>query len=72
MKASEYLSYDAIGLAELIASRKVSPEEVVQAALDRLEEVNPKLNAVTQVYAEEALTTAESQTPSIILMLEHL
>ena len=64
MKASEYLSYDAIGLAGLIASRKVSPGEVVQAALDRLEEVNPKLNAVTQVYAEEALSAAESGTPS--------
>ncbi len=64
MKASEYLTYDAIGLAELIARRDVSSAEVVQAALDRLDEVNPKLNAVTQTYAKEALAAASSGAAS--------
>jgi Asp-tRNA(Asn)/Glu-tRNA(Gln) amidotransferase A subunit family amidase len=64
MKASEYRSYDAIALAVLIAERQVSAAEVVQAALDRIDEVNPKINAVTQIYAEEALAAAASGSAS--------
>lgn len=60
MKASEYLAHDAIGLAELIASREVAAGEVMRACLDRLEAVNPKVNAVTQIYAEEALAAADA------------
>ncbi|WP_172826688.1 amidase, partial [Mycobacterium sp. 1423905.2] len=41
-----YLSYDATGLAELIRSGQVKPEEVLQAAKARAAEVNPKLNAI--------------------------
>lgn len=42
----EYRSYDALGLAKLIADKEVTPEEVLDAALQRCDEVNPKLNAV--------------------------
>ena len=36
-------------LAELVRAREVSAAEVLAAHLDRLEEVNPRLNAVVQV-----------------------
>ena len=46
-------------LAELIKSREVSSREVVKAHLDRIDEVNPAVNAVTVTLAEEALAAAD-------------
>ena len=40
---------DATKLAELIRSKAVSPVEVVQAHLDRIEAVNPTINAIVTV-----------------------
>ncbi|MDO4681564.1 MAG: amidase family protein [Lautropia sp.] len=48
MKFEDYRQYDATGLAELIRQREVSPAEVMQAALTRLDEVNPRLNLLAQ------------------------
>ncbi|WP_028067882.1 amidase [Solirubrobacter soli] len=47
-------------LAQLIAAREVSSREVVQAHLDRIEAVNPHLNAVVLVLADEALAAADA------------
>jgi amidase len=46
-------------LAKLIRTRKVSSREVVEAHLTRIAEVNPAINAVTVVLAEEALAAAD-------------
>jgi aspartyl-tRNA(Asn)/glutamyl-tRNA(Gln) amidotransferase subunit A len=48
---------DASHLAKLIASRDLSSVEVVQAHLDRIEEVNPRLNAIVTL-AGNALDAA--------------
>ena len=45
-KFSDYTSYDAIGLRELIIKKDISPEEVIEAAITRIETVNPQVNAV--------------------------
>lgn len=45
-------------LARLIAGKQVSSVEVVQAHLARIEAVNPKLNAVVRVLAEDARKAA--------------
>ena len=45
MKADEYLSYDAIGLADLVARREVSPEEVLDAAIGQVDALDPEINA---------------------------
>jgi amidase len=45
-------------LADAIASKRVSSEEVTRAFLDRIAAVNPKLNAVVQLDADGALTKA--------------
>jgi amidase len=47
-------------LAELIAAREASSREVVQAHLDRIAAVNPHLNAIVLVLAEEALAAADA------------
>ncbi|MDA2935393.1 amidase [Acidobacteria bacterium AH-259-D05] len=47
-----------VTLAHAIRMKQVSSEEVVKACLDRVEEVNPKLNAVVQLVVEDALAKA--------------
>ena len=45
-------------LARAIRSRQVSSVEVLKAHLDRIEALNPKLNAVVQLSAQAALKEA--------------
>lgn len=49
---------DASALAAQIRAGRVSAREAVRASLDRLEAVNPQLNAVVHVLAEEAMESA--------------
>jgi aspartyl-tRNA(Asn)/glutamyl-tRNA(Gln) amidotransferase subunit A len=56
---------DATGLAELIRNREISPVEVVQAYLDRIEAVNPKINAIVLV-AEGALEAARAAEAAVL------
>ena len=51
---------DATTLAELIATKQVSSREVVQAHLDRIAEVNPKINAIVTLLADDALRAADA------------
>ncbi|MEL4304693.1 amidase [Methanococcoides sp. LMO-2] len=44
----------AKSLAQAIRSKEISSEEVVEAYLERIEEVNPDLNAIVQLQANEA------------------
>jgi amidase len=50
----------ATSLAKAIRSKKVSAREVVQAHLNRIETVNPKINAVVQLAAERAWEEAKA------------
>lgn len=42
----EYVKYDAMGLAELVARGEVSPAELLATAIARAEQVNPIINAI--------------------------
>jgi len=47
----EFDQCDGIELAELVRKKKVSPAELCEEAVSRIERINPKLNAViTQMY----------------------
>jgi amidase len=50
----------AVELAAMIRDGEVSSREVVQAHLDRIEEVNPALNAIVRLMPEQALAAAEA------------
>src|SRR4051794_15356005 len=54
--------FDATKLAELIRAREVSPVEVLKAHLDRVEEVDPRINAIVTLAggALEAARAAEA------------
>ena len=58
----EIIFSDATKLAELIRAKEVSPVEVVQAHLDRIAAVNPKINAIVTLAAGalEAAKAAEA------------
>lgn len=59
----EYERYDALGLAELVARREVGPEELLDAALVRMEARNPTLNAVVIPMLEEARAALAAGLP---------
>jgi Asp-tRNA(Asn)/Glu-tRNA(Gln) amidotransferase A subunit family amidase len=60
----DYDRYDALGLAELIATRQVRPAEALEAAIERLEAVNPKLNAVVHKMYDEAERSIAAGLPA--------
>lgn len=51
MKLSEYVSYDALGLAELVRRGEVSAAALQQAARAAVEAVNPAINAVVEHWS---------------------
>ena len=56
---------DATKLAELIRTKEVSPVEVVQAHLDRIAAVNPKINAIVTL-ADGALKAAKAAEAAVL------
>ena len=54
----EYKEYDALGLADLVRRREVSPAELVGCALEAIDRLNPKLNAVVRVRPDASLAAA--------------
>ena len=60
---SDYETYDAIGLAELIHKGYMSPGELVNAAIERVERRNPALNAVIHEMYDSARAEAAAPIP---------
>ena len=50
----DYEKHDAIGLAELVRKRDVTPIELLDAAIERIERLNPKINAIVHRMDVEA------------------
>ena len=53
------------GLAEKLRAKAVSPVEVTQGCLERIERLNPALNAFITVTAESALQQARTAEAEI-------
>ena len=53
-------------MAELIRNRKLSPVELVQAHLDRIEQLYSKINAYVQVDPERALAAANRAEKAVV------
>lgn len=63
--STELIYSDATKLAELIRTREVSPVEVMRAHLDRIEAVNPKVNAIVSI-ADGALKSAKEAEAAVL------
>ena len=47
MSIAEYAGYDGVGLAELVARGDVTPAELVEEAIRRIEADNPSIISMT-------------------------
>jgi amidase len=63
MAFAEYDTYDATGLAHLVRRKEVSSLELVDAAIERIERNNPKVNAVVYKAYDEAHAVAKGPLP---------
>ena len=56
----EYIGFDATALAGLVRGGEVTPLELIEIAMERIERINPAINAVVHHMDEEARVRAES------------
>ena len=52
MNLAEYASYDALGLAELVAKKEVTPKELALTAVAASDKVEGVINAVAELYRD--------------------
>ena len=62
-KFTDYVRYDALGLADLVATKQATAGELLEAAIERLEAVNPKINAVNLKMYDEAKRSIAAGLP---------
>jgi len=60
---SDYGKYDGLGLAQLVRKKEVEPSELVEEAINRIEKLNPQLNAVIHKMYDLAREAAEGDLP---------
>ena len=70
MKFSEYVSYDGLGLAALIAEGEISAAEVAEAAYQAIEKKNPELNAVLSSVEDQPFSEEQPFTGVPFLIKE--
>jgi amidase len=52
MNLAEYASYDALGLAELVAKKQVSAKELAQTAAAAVDKIDGKIKSVVELYPD--------------------
>ena len=60
---ADYRKHDALALAELVKTKKVTPQDLLDAALSRMREVNPKINAVVLEHEDVARKAIKDGLP---------
>ena len=63
MAFENYSDYDGLGLANLVRRREVSPYELVDSAIDAIEQLNPTLNCVVQQLRDHARAEIRAGLP---------
>lgn len=61
--SNELALRDATAQAEMVRKKEVKPIELVDAAIERIERINPQLNAVVTPMFDEARTSAKGELP---------
>ena len=64
MKYNDYAHYDGLGLAELVRRREVSPTELLEAAIARMDATHPDINAVVCRLDEQARASITKGLPA--------
>src|SRR4051812_4409121 len=63
---NDFARFDAIELAELVRRKEVSATELVEAAIARIERLNPSINAVVAKMYEDARAIARGHLPDAL------
>ena len=61
----ELVGYDAVGLSELIRKGEITPAELLETTIKRIEKLNPKLNAIIHKLYDQARTAAANLSSDI-------
>ena len=61
----DFARFDAIGLADLVRRKEVSATELVEAAIARIERLNPHINAVVATMYDHARRVARGRLPDV-------
>lgn len=78
MKIKEYAQFDTVDIVQLIRKKQVSAQEILETAINQIEILNPKLNAVISTFydfAKEQLKKADKNLPlygTVILLKDSL
>ncbi|HLN48770.1 MAG TPA: hypothetical protein VK251_04620 [Steroidobacteraceae bacterium] len=59
MRPDEYIVLDGISLAELVRRGEVTPRALTEAAIERIESLNGRLNAVVEQGFAQALARVD-------------
>jgi Asp-tRNA(Asn)/Glu-tRNA(Gln) amidotransferase A subunit family amidase len=59
----EYDNFDAVGLAQLVRSKQVSPEQLLEEAIVRVEQRDPSLNSVVNRLYDHGRATIRAGLP---------
>jgi len=63
-KSDEFAFIDATAQAELVRRKEVQPIELVEAAIERIERLNPSLNSVVTTMYDQARIAAKGDIPN--------
>ncbi|MCF4165117.1 amidase [Zavarzinia compransoris] len=63
ISVEDYAAQDALGLARLVAEGEVTPGQLLERALERVNSLNPAINAVTQLNERDARRQIERGLP---------
>jgi amidase len=61
--SNELAVMDATAQAELVRKRQVKPIELIDAAIERIERINPQINAVVTLMYDQARSAANGKLP---------
>lgn len=63
VRFTDYADYDGLGLAGLVRRGEVAPGEILEAAFEAIERLNPRLNAVVAPMREQAEASVAAGLP---------
>ena len=62
----DLVSHSAVELRRMIGAREISPLELLDACIERIEAINPAVNAVTATCYEQAREAAKAAERAVL------
>ncbi|MFH8344252.1 amidase [Streptomyces sp. NPDC018045] len=73
MRMSEYVSFDAVGLAKLVAAGEVTPADLETAAREAAQAVDPQINAIVETWpADDGVTPGSAPLAGVPFLIKDI